>query len=52
MFLMAVYKNRKIVKYSVKYIKNKIKFTKKIEKHNFFNVNQKNINALKWAQIN
>ena len=52
-FLMAIYKNRKIGKCSVVYIKNKIKFTKKIEKNmNFFNANQRNINALKWAQIN
>ena len=51
-FIMTIYKMRKEGSCSLAVIKNKIKYTKKIESNMCFNnVNQRNINALKWAKI-
>jgi len=52
-FIMTLYKKRKDGSCNLAIIKNKIKYVKKIESYMCFNnINQKNINALKWAGIN
>ena len=52
-FIMTLYKKRKDGSCNLAIIKNKIKYVKKIESHMCFNnINQRNINALKWAGIN
>ena len=51
--LKELYKKRKDRSCSLAIIKNKIKYVKKIESYMCFNnINQRNINALKWAGIN
>ena len=52
-FIMTLYKKRKDGSCNLAIIKNKIKYVKKIESYMCFNnINQRNINALKWAGIN